>query len=71
MVYYKVVCKKKEATSAIGSDMERFYTASELWSYNENEAKLYSKKEAEQIAHELSECDQNGLFNFYIKGRIS
>lgn len=70
MSQYKVIRKNKEATSAAGSDMEAFMTESELWSYDEDLAKLYSEKDAKAIA-----LDYCGLefakpvekFDYYIR----
>ena len=70
MSQYKVVRKNKEATSAAGSDMEAFMTESELWSYDEDLAMLYSEKDAKAIALDYCEIEfakPRERFDYYIK----
>lgn len=64
---YKVVRKNEEATSAVGSDMEAFLTESELWSYDEEQARLFSEKDAQAIADDFCLEDVPMKFDFYIK----
>lgn len=67
MKQYKVIRRRKEVTSAVGSDMEAFMTASELWSYDEDLAMLYSEKDAKEIALDYCGLDTKERFEYYIR----
>jgi len=70
MMQYKVGRCLKEVTSAIGSDLTSFLTASELWSYDEDLAMLYSEKDAKEIALNYCELEfekPKEQFDYFIK----